>query len=741
MSQLHVGSPRARVEGPLKAAGLARYAAEFPADGLLTGVVASSAVAKGRIARIDAGRALELDGVVAVYTHENRPHGARSASRYADEVAPPGTPLRPLHDDKISYSGQPVALVVARDFETARAAASLVEIEYEPEPASIDLDAHLDDAYVPPRKRGGIAPPPPPRGDARKAFEAAPLRLDESYAVPAEFHNPMEPHATTVIYDDGALIIHDKTQGPRNSQNYVVKAFGLAPEAVRVVSPFVGGAFGLALRPQCQLFLAVMASLDLKRSVRVSLTRDQMFTLGFRPPTRQRVALACGLDGKLHAVIHEAVAGVSQREDYQENVVNWSGLLYACPNAAFDYRLVKLDSNTPCDMRAPGAALGLFALESAMDELSYLARVDPLELRLRNYAFRDENDDKEFTSKALRDCYEQGAERFGWSRRDPRPRAMREGAELIGYGVATGVWEALMQPTSARARLSADGALEVSVATADIGTGTYTILSQIAADALGVPLEDVTARVGDSSLPRAPVEGGSWTAASAGAAVRLACENLRGQLLQAARGVEHSPLANADFAHVCFVDGAVALAADPSLRVSYAQAMASLGVGHLEAEETAQRASGVDAAWSAYTHAATFVEVRVDEELGVVRVPRVVSAVAAGKILNPLTGRSQIMGGVVMGIGMALHEEGAPDHALARVMNHNFGEYHIPTNADVGEIEAIFVEEQDDKVSPLGVKGLGEIGIVGVAAAVANAVFHATGRRVRDLPITLDKLL
>ncbi|ACK52474.1 aldehyde oxidase and xanthine dehydrogenase molybdopterin binding [Methylocella silvestris BL2] len=738
----HVGAARPRVDGPLKVSGLARYAAEFATDDCLCGYVVSGAIAKGRITKIDCAEALAAPRVIAVFTHETRPQGSTSASKYRDQVAPPGDPFMPLLNERIFFSGQPVALIVAEDYESARDAASLINIAYEEEAASIDVAARKSAAYTPPKKRSGIEPPPKPRGDAEGAFASAPVRLENQYRVAVEFHNPMEMHGSTVIYEgDGKLTIHDKTQGAQNTQGYVASVFGLSPENVRVISPFVGGAFGSGLRPQYQLFLAVMASLALERSVRVTLTRDQMFTFGYRPDTIHTVGLACGHDGRLLSVMHDAVAGTSAFEDYQENVVNWSGLLYACPNAKLSYSLTKLDAYTPADMRAPGATLGVFALESAMDELAYAARIDPLELRLRNYAERDAAADKDFTSKALRDCYEQGARRFNWAKRQPDPRSMREGRDLIGYGMATGVWEALMRPTTARARLAAGGRLEVATATADIGTGTYTILSQIAADALGIPLERVTALVGDSALPKSPVEGGSWAAASAGAAVQLACFRLRRELLAIARAMENSPLANADLQHVTFADGAIALAAEPSRRVSILEAMRASGAEFLEAEETAKRDASVDKSYSAYTHSAVFAEVRVDEQLGVARVTRVVSAVAAGKILNPLTGRSQIIGGVVMGIGMALHEEALPDLRLSRFMNRNLGEYHIPAHADICDIDVIFVDERDDKVSPMGVKGLGEIGIVGTAAAVANAIFHATGKRVRELPITIDKLL
>jgi xanthine dehydrogenase YagR molybdenum-binding subunit len=392
-------------------------------------------------------------------------------------------------------------------------------------------------------------------------------------------------------------------------------------------------------------------------------------------------------------------------------------------------------------MRAPGAPNGTFAIESAMDELAYATGVDPVQLRLRNYTERDENENKAFTSKELRACYQIGAERFGWSKRNPEPRSMREGRELVGWGMATGVWEAQMNKTSARATLTLDGKLEVATATADIGTGTYTILTQIGADALGLAMEDVTTRIADSTLPKSPVEGGSWTAASAGTAVQAACDSVREKLFGYAQKMDGSPLADATLEGVTFTNGRMVLTADPSRSVTIADAMRAGGVERIEAEETASPSLLTQMRYSAYTHSAIFAEVRVDEELGQIRVTRVVNAVAAGKILNPKTARSQVLGGVVWGMSMALHEETVTDHNLGRFMNHNLAEYHIPVNADAPDIDVIFVEERDDKASPIGVKGLGEIGIVGTPAAIANAIYHATGKRIRDLPITIDKVL
>lgn len=738
----NVGSPRNRVDGFAKVTGGAKYAAEFVAPDLAYGYVVSSAIARGRIARIDTRAAEGIPGVVKIFTHENRPRTAWFSHSYQDEVAPPGTPFRPLYSDEISYSGQPIALVVADDFEVARYAASLIDVEYEAESHETDLRVVRAKAYVPPKKRSGITPPPKPRGDAMKAYSEAPARVWAEYSIATEHHNPMEPHATTVVWQGGGKItIHDKIQGVMNTQGYVASVFGLAKDDVHVISPFVGGGFGSGLRPQYQLFLAVMASLDLERSVRVELTRDQMFTFVHRPETINTVGLGAKPDGSLLAMKHDAVAVTSRFEDYQEVVVNWSGLLYHAENVELTYKIAQVDTYTPGDMRAPGAPLGTFAIESAMDELSYTLGIDPIELRLKNYTERDENENKAYTSKELRACYQLGAERFGWAKRNSEPRSMREGRELIGWGMASGVWEAQMNKTSARAILTIDGKLEVASATADIGTGTYTILTQIGADALGIPMEDVTARIADTTLPPSPVQGGSWTAASAGSAVDAACKMVREELFGYARKMSGSPLKDAKIEQVAFTNRRIEMMNDPSRFVTFEDAMRAGGVDHIKAEDTVKPSKTNQMSYSAYTHAAVFAEVRVDEELGVIRVTRIVNAVAAGRIINPKTARSQIVGGAVWGIGMALHEETFTDHNLGRFMNHNFAEYHVPVNADIHDIDVIFVEEHDDKASPIGVKGLGEIGIVGTAAAIANAVYHATGKRIRDLPITIDKVL
>ncbi|MCU1287067.1 MAG: aerobic-type carbon monoxide dehydrogenase, large subunit CoxL/CutL-like protein [Acidobacteriales bacterium] len=741
MSTKYIGQPISRVDGRAKVTGQAKYAGEYNVPNLAYGVIVSSAIAKGRITNIDSTKALSLNGVLQVFTHKNAPRTAERDENYWDEVAPPGSPFRPLQNDKVMFSGQPVALVVAESFELAMYAASLVQVEYKIEQHVTDLDQVRNEAYVP-RPREGIDPPAKPRGNPESALAGAPVKIEVEYSAPVEHHNPMEPYATTVLWEgDSKLIVYDKTQGSVNNHDYVCNVSGLSSDQVRLLSPYVGGAFGSGLRPQYQLVLAVMAALGLKRSVRVTLRRQQMFTLGHRPRTIQNVALGAATDGKLQALIHQAIAETSQYEDYSEPVVNWSGELYQCDNVKLGHKVVHLDFCTPCDMRAPGAVWGLYAIESAMDELAYKLRMDPLELRLKNYTERDLNNNKPFSSKELRECYRQGAERFGWSKRNPEPRSMRDDGSLIGWGFATGAWDAMHFPASAKAVLSADGKLMVGSATADIGTGTYTIMTQIAAETLGLPIEDVTFKLGDSTLPKAPVEGGSFTAASVGTAVKQVCDKVRGKLFRVAQTLPKSPFANAKLEDITFADGHMMLTSDPGRSVSIQEAMRHGGLSSIEESADAAPDEAKRSQYTLHTHSAIFAEVKVDEDLGTIDVARVVSAIAGGRILNPKTARSQIMGGIVWGIGMALEEESVVDHKFGRFMNHNLAEYHVPVNADVHDIDVIFVEEHDSIVNPLGVKGLGEIGIVGVAAAIGNAIFHATGVRVRDLPITLDKVL
>jgi xanthine dehydrogenase YagR molybdenum-binding subunit len=739
----YIGAPASRVDGHAKVTGSAKYAGEINTPGLAHGTVVTSHIAKGHIVKIDTSKALEIDGVIDVLTHENRPPMASGDSAYKDDIAPDGSPFRPLYNDRILFSWQPVALVLAEDWETARFAASLVRVEYSEEPHVTDLYRQRDAAFAlqsPANPVEDPFSPPKPRGDAAKAFAASKVQHEGEYFVPIEHHNPMELYASTVIYErDGKLLIYDKTQGVQNVQRYVCSVLNMKPGDVRVMSPYMGGGFGSGLRPQYEVVLSALAALALKRSVRLVLTRQQMYGLGYRPAMIQQIALGANAGGTLDATLQEAITVTSQYEDFHRQETGWSGLLYKSPNAKYTHKLARLDLATSCDMRAPSAATGVYALEAAMDELAVALKLDPLELRLRCYSDRDQITGRPFSSKSLRECYRQGAEAFGWKKRNSEPRSMRDGSELVGWGMASGVWEALQMPIAVRAVLGSNGHAEISCATSDIGTGTYTIMAQVAADMLGLPLDSITIKLGDSALPQSPVEGGSWIAASVSNGIVTTCDAVREELLRFAKQIPNSPLADAAPDEVALVDGKLVSKRDASLEVSIADAMRHGRVDRIEQEKTTTFAD--DGSFAHNTHSAVFAEVKVDEQLGVIRVTRVVSAIAAGRILNTKTARSQIMGGVVWGIGMALHEETQIDHKFGRIMNANIAEYHVPVNADIHDIKVIFVDEPDSSINPLGVKGVGEIGIVGVPAAIANAVYHATGKRVRDLPITLDKLL
>ncbi|MGJ5075199.1 xanthine dehydrogenase family protein molybdopterin-binding subunit [Bradyrhizobium sp. SZCCHNRI1009] len=730
----HIGTATSRVDGRAKVTGVAKYAAEFTAPDLAFGVVVSSTIPRGRIMRIDTSRALAVDGVIDVLTHANRVSMADKDDDYRDEVAPEdGSPYRPLYDDRVHFNYQPVALVVAEDEDTARFAATLVEIDYEVERFATDLHARREQAFK-------VDKPVKPRGDAAKALAGAAVRHHADYGVPIEYHNPMELYASTVLWREGGkLVVYDKTQGVQNVQRYVCSVFRLKEDDVQVMSPFVGGAFGSGLRPQYQVVLAAMAALKLKRAVRVVLSRAQMYGLCYRPATIERLALGAREDGTLAALTHEAIAMTSQHEAFSRNDIGWGEVLYTSVTSRATHRLARLDVPTPGDMRAPGAASGVYGLECAMDELAVALKMDPLELRLRCYSDRDQDKDLPFSSKRLKECYQQGAGAFGWSKRSPEPSSMRDGRELVGWGMASGAWEALQMPFATRIVMTANGHVEVSSATSDIGTGTYTIMAQVAADMLGVPLDSINVKLGDSTLPKAPVEGGSWTAASISHAIVNAADDIRAELLKIAHTVPGSPLQGLEADEVTLADGAIVAIADRNRSVPMADVMRHGGMDRIEKERGSEFED--DDKHAHNTHSAVFAEVKIDEELGVVRVTRIVNAVAAGRILNTKTASSQIMGGVVMGIGMALHEEAQIDQRFGRIMNANIAEYHMPVNADVHDIKVIFVDEEDRIINKMGIKGVGEIGIVGVAAAIANAVYHATGKRIRDLPITLDKVV
>jgi len=737
-----VGRPINRTDGPAKVSGSATYAAEYNVPDLWYGYLVNSTITKGKIVKIDVEPVLALPGVRHVFTHENMPPLAKPDHSYQDEIAPNGSPFRPLHSPEILFNMQPVALVIAETFELARYAASILHIEYEVADFTTDMKQVRHRAFEP-EANDSYVPPPKPYGHAEQAFAAAAYQHTGEYAQPAQHHNPMEMYATTVEWlgEGKKLKIYDKTQGVFNVQEYLCGIFKLAKDDTQVITKYMGGGFGSGLRPQYHVFFATLAALELQHSIRLTLTRSQMFSFGHRPATIQDLKLGTDEWGHLTSLQHSAVAETSRFEEYAENVVPTSGVLYNCDNVRLEHRITGIDVNTPSAMRAPGAVTGEFALEIAIDEMAYTVGLDPLEFRLLNYSETDKTTSKPFSSKRLHDCYREGAARFGWGARTPEPRSMRDGNLLVGWGMGTGIYDVKQKPTKAKAVLAANGHLTVSSGSNDIGTGTYTIMTQLAAQAMGLPIEDVTFVLGDTTLPQSPIQGGSWTAASVGSAVQDTCQALGKKVLQLAQQLENPPLAGLSYEDVQFVDGVIRANQDTSRQVTIRDVLAASGESAVEAEGGAKPDTAKQSKYSMHSHNAVFVEVKVDEDLGTIHVTRVVNAVAAGRILNPKTARSQVLGGTVWGIGMALMEETYLDNNFGRFMNHNLGEYHMPVNADIHTIDVIFVEEQDDIVNPLGVKGVGEIGMLGVAAAVANAVYHATGKRVRDLPVTIDKLL
>jgi len=731
----YIGKSTRRVDGIKKVTGQATYSAEFNPEDLVQGYIINSTISRGKIVSINDKEALKVKGVRQIFTHENIPLEVKIDSDYTDPLSPPGNPFRPFYNEDILYNGQPVALVIADDFETAAYAAGLVTIEYEKEDGcEVEIRSNLDHAT-----KEDVPAPPDPRGDAAKAYKSSKHQVDVEYYLPRHYQNPMETFATVAIWDeeDQSFTIYDKIQGVSSSQQYISGIFSLDKNKVRVLSPFVGGGFGSGLRPQYQLFCAALASKVLKLPVKVVMTRTQMFTFGHRPACLQRLKLSTDNAGKLSSIQHEAYGETSKFELFNETVVDWSGMMYACDNVKLDYQLVPLDVYTPMDMRAPGGATGMYALECAMDEMAIEAGVDPLDFRLINYAEIDQNENKPYSSKELKACFHKASEAFGWNKRSAEPGSMQKGNSLVGYGMATGVWEALQQEAAAKAILTKEGKLTVSSGTADIGTGTYTIMSQIAAEIVGVPLEDVTFMLGDSSLPKAPIEGGSWTASSVGSAVKMVSHALQKKLFTIAQQTYPEQLDDAIFEEAKFSNRHLIV---KNAQWSYTEILSKSG--HDTIETSVQSKPEEDRSdYSCYSHSCVMVEVHVDKDTKMITVPRVVSAIAGGKILNPKTAESQILGGITWGISMALEEEGMMDSRNGRIMNANLAEYHVAVQADVQDLQVIFVPEEDDIVNPLGAKGLGEIGIVGVASAIVNAIYNATGKRVRELPVTLDKII
>ncbi|HEY0468682.1 MAG TPA: xanthine dehydrogenase family protein molybdopterin-binding subunit, partial [Polyangiaceae bacterium] len=624
--------------------------------------------------------------------------------------------------------------------ESAQEAASLVKAEYAPSALSVAFSAAASDAYTP-KKAGPVGAAGSKRGDFDAGLKNAAARIDQTYTTPVQNHNPMEPHALTVVWQgEDHVTLYDTSQGIFGVKKKIAALFGIPPENVRVISRYVGGGFGCKGTPWSHLGLATLAARVVKRPVKLSLTRQQMFSLvGHRPSTIQHLVLAADRTGKLTAIQHESWSETSRFDEFVEPAAVQTRMLYSCPNVITSHRVVPLDVPTPTFMRAPGEATGTFALESALDELAAALKLDPLELRLRNYAERDEGENKPWSSKSLRECYRQGALQFGWAKRRAEPRTQRDGRQLIGYGMASATYPARQSGASASARLRRDGSVLVQAGSQDIGTGTYTIMAQIAADALGLAVERVSFELGDTALPETPVSGGSQTASSTGSAVKLAALGLRDKLIATALADAKSPLYGLRAEGVRALAGELS-ANDGAKKDSFSAVLERSGQPEISVQASTQE-KAERKNFSLHSFGAQFVEVRVDEDTGEVRVARALGAFAAGKILNPKTARSQFLGGMVWGIGFALQEHTVRDARSGRVVTRDLADYHVPVHADVPALDVVSIAENDPYVNEIGAKGIGEIGITGITAAIANAVFNATGKRVRDLPITLDKLI
>jgi xanthine dehydrogenase YagR molybdenum-binding subunit len=677
-----IGTPLDRVEGREKVMGRAEYAYEHRIERVAYAAPLTATIAKGAVRAVDAEAALALEGVIAVLTHENAPRLASDENRE----------LYVLQEPRVAYRGQIVGVVVAESLEIAREAAAQVRVDYDEEPHDVELRADHPRLYKPDTVNPSFDTDTE-RGDPDGALAAAAVTHDATYVTPAYHNNPMEPHATLAAWDGGRLTLWDSTQGVQGARSAVANTFGIDPADVRVISPHIGGGFGSKGLPHPHVTTAALAAQAVGRPVKLAVTRQGMFALtGYRTPTIQRVRLGADADGTLTAIVHDAFEQSSTLKEFAEQTTVATRMMYAAPNRRTTHRLVRLDVPTPSWMRAPGECPGMFALESAMDELASALGVDPIDLRARNEPETDPEKDIPFSSRNLVACLREGAERFGWGGRDPAPGRRRDGEWLVGTGVASSVYPVYRSPASASVRAEPDGRYTVKISASDLGTGARTALTQIAADALGVGPERVRMEIGDTNLPRAGTAGGSMGTASYGSAVHKACRALRD------------------------------------------------GGGE---EASASTAEDIKALENLSRHAfgAQFAEVRVNTVSGEIRVARLFGMFAAGRIINPKTARSQFIGGMTMGLGMALLEESVLDAQFGDYVNHDFAQYHVPACADVLDIDAAWIDEEDSHLNPMGSKGIGEIGIVGTAAAIANAVHHATGTRFRELPIRLDRIL
>ncbi|MFZ0272730.1 MAG: xanthine dehydrogenase family protein molybdopterin-binding subunit [Acidobacteriaceae bacterium] len=740
MSTSIIGAPITRIDGSLKVTGAAKYAVDHSFDNIAFGVPVASTVGNARIANIDTSIAQRMPGVLAIIHHGNtdplfRPAGQLEQSSRAGEVRPP------FEDDKVYYYGQYVAVVVANTFEQAQDAASHVKVDYETQPNVVEI---------------GDAPPPQgparihyTRGTADTAFDSAPVKIDETYVLSVETHNPMELHATTAKWEGDKVILYESSQGVVNHQHVLSEMLGIPVDQVQVLSPFCGSGFGGKLFPWPHSLLAAMAAKRVNRPVKVQVPRALMFTtVGHRPLTQQRMRLGATQEGKLVSVQHDVLQPTSLVDTYVEACTGVTTMLYSCENLTANQTLIPMNIGTPTPMRGPGIVPGLFPLESAMDELAIKLNMDPLELRLKNYAEQDESFSpvRPFSSKHLRECYQAGAEKFGWSKRTPQVGSMKRGDEILGWGMATATWHAGRGSATVRVRLNADGTARATCATQDIGTGTYTIFAQVVSEKTGIPIEKIEVVLGDSSLPDGPTSGGSTVTATVLPAVSQATGGAIDRVIAAAQSMPSSPFKRVseggDPPKLIMTDGRIHAADQPpESGLPFQEVLAHHRLAALEAESRTAPDPATAHQFSGHSFGAQFIEVAWDPGIARLRVSRAVTVIDAGRIINHRTGRNQILGAVVMGIGMSIFEETLYDKRNAKPLNNNFADYIVSTNADIPELDCIFVEYPDLHLNEYGARGIGEIGLAGVAPALTMAVYHATGVRVRKLPVRIEDLL
>jgi xanthine dehydrogenase YagR molybdenum-binding subunit len=722
-----------RYDGRLKVMGKAKYAAEFPVQDMLYAVVIQSTIPTGTITSVDTRAAERASGVVKVLTYANAPKLPQP------KVQPPAVRATSLlQTPDVHYNGEPIGLVIAKSLPEAQYAATLVKYKYNAKTPQLEFMGQLSAARPP--KRGGNSPAKEDHGEKDRAWAKAVTVLEETYSTPIQNHNPMEPHATIAQWDGEKLTVHDATQYVSGTRQALARTFALPLDNVHVIDPYVGGGFGSKGSSWSHVSLAAMASKVVDKPVKLVLDRTQMFgPVGARPRTLQKIKLGVDGDGRFVGIQHDVIVSTGRMEDFVEPSAKQTTMLYACDNISISHKLVEMDIGSGTFQRAPGEATGTAALESALDELAYKLKIDPVELRLRNYAEKDPGEQKPFSSKHLRECYTQAGERFGWSKRNPEPRSMKEGRKLIGWGMGTATYGANRSSAQAIIRLMPGGRIFIGSGTQDLGTGMYTVMAQTVVEELGVDWKDVDAHLGDSTLPKAPVSGGSQSTASVGPAVKDACDQLKLKLAAMAVADAVSPMHGLETGDLDVKNGMLVSKKDPSKHVPLTNLIAS-GGQPVEAMGSAE--PGEDAkAMSTHSWGAVFAEVEVDETLHTVKVRRVVATYDIGRIMNRKTGINQLHGGIVWGIGTALLESTELDPNHGRTVNENLAEYHVPVNRDVPMLDVTVLDIPDTKFSPQGARGIGEIGITGVAGAIANAIYHATGKRVREFPITMDKIM